>query len=602
MPGPLARLSDPDDLVVLERLRPGEPVALAVGGGSVALVRPDGTGSLLPLAQAPAELARLDAEAAPRWTWWSAASVLGPLLAEDPALRLGRCWDLAAVHRVLHGGHRAEPADVWCHVRGLEVSAAPRSGQLDLLGADASAWAAAAPSSDDDGPPDEPVRPDGHLRPDWAAGGWGGTPQRARRWAALALEVAGLQLELVREVPARGSALHGVYAESAAELVAVELGATGLPVDLREAERLIGEVAGRRPTDEADERRIRAERDRLVLDTVPDDSPVDLRSPLQVKELLRRNGFDLPDTRSWRLEQLAGTHPLVDALLLWRKGERIATTYGYRWLDHHVGSDGRLRGTWTGSDGGAGRMTASAGLHSMPRELRPAVVAEPGHLLVRADLGQVEPRVLAAISRDRELARAAASDDLYADVAAALRCERPVAKVAVLAAMYGQTSGTAADALRDMERAYPTAMRFLQSAHNDGKAGRDVLTWAGRRVRMWHLDPLAPGAGPEVVRAHQSALAARGRFARNAVVQGSAAELFKAWTATVRARLRSEGTGEVVLCLHDELVLHVREDAAEHLRTAVVDDLRSTAGRWTDAGVRFVADVAVVRRWSDAKG
>ncbi len=339
-----------------------------------------------------------------------------------------------------------------------------------------------------------------------------------------------------------------------------------------------------------------------MLDTVPDDSPVDLRSPLQVKDLLRRNGFDLPDTRSWRLEQLAGTHPLVDALLQWRKGERIATTYGYRWLDHHLGADGRLRGTWTGSDGGAGRMTASAGLHSMPRELRPAVVAEPGHLLVRADLGQVEPRVLAAISRDRDLARAAASDDLYADVAAALGCERPVAKIAVLAAMYGQTSGTAADALRDMERAYPTAMRFLQSAHDDGKAGRDVLTWAGRRVRMWHLDPLAPGAGPEAVRAHQSALAARGRFARNAVVQGSAAELFKAWTATVRARLRSEGSGELVLCLHDELLLHVREHAAEHLRAAVVDDLRSTAGRWTDAGVRFVADVAVVRRWSDAKG
>ncbi len=335
---------------------------------------------------------------------------------------------------------------------------------------------------------------------------------------------------------------------------------------------------------------------------MPTESSVDLRSPAQVKELLRRNGFDLPDTRSWRLEQLAGAHPLVDALLLWRKGERIATTYGYRWLDAHLGADGRLRGTWSGSDGGAGRMTASAGLHSMPRELRPAVRAQPGHLLVRADLGQVEPRVLAAISRDRQLAGAAASDDLYADVAAALGCERPVAKIAVLAAMYGQTHGTAADALRDMERAYPTAMRFLQSAHDDGKAGRDVLTHSGRRVRMWHLDPLPPDSGPDAVRAHQSARAARGRFARNAVVQGSAAELFKAWTATVRARLRAEGSGEVVLCLHDELVLHVREEAAEHLRSAVVDDLRSTATRWTDAPVRFVADVAVVARWSDAKG
>ena len=58
----------------------------------------------------------------------------------------------------------------------------------------------------------------------------------------------------------------------------------------------------------------------------------------------------------------------------------------------------------------------------------------------------------------------------------------------------------------------------------------------------------------------------------------------------------------MVLCLHDELLLHVREDAAEHLRARPWSTTcAATAGRWTDAGVRFVADVAVVRRWSDAK-
>ena len=179
-----------------------------------------------------------------------------------------------------------------------------------------------------------------------------------------------------------------------------------------------------------------------------------------------------------------------------------------------------------------------------------------------------------------------------------------MAKVAVLAAMYGQTSGTAADALRDMERAYPTAMRFLQSAHDDGRAGRDVLTWAGRRVRMWHLDPLAPDAGPRRVRAHQSVLGRDG--------DGSRA------TPSSRARppscsrpgrppsapgSRAEGTGEVVLCLHDELLLHVRERRRRApARAPWSTTWRAPPARWTDAGVRFVADVAVVRRWSDAKG
>ena len=43
-------------------------------------------------------------------------------------------------------------------------------------------------------------------------------------------------------------------------------------------------------------------------------------------------------------------------------------------------------------------MTASGGLHNMPAVMRRAVVAETGHVFVRADLGQIEPRVLAAVS------------------------------------------------------------------------------------------------------------------------------------------------------------------------------------------------------------
>ncbi len=597
MPGPLAGLTrEPGALV------PGALVGIACAPAGLALVAADGGRDVVGLPDAPALLARLDREVGPRWVWWSARTTVAVLLAIDPRLRLARCWDVAAAHRLLHGGSADTTDLVWAVHRGLDPRGTPRAGQLDLLGTDVASWGADARTTDDDGDPDEPVRPDGYLRPDWTEGSWTASPDRLVRWAALALEVATAQRGAVARTRSSGDPLHCAHAESAAELFAVELGSTGLPVDRAVAEASVGALAGRRPTDEADERALRGVRDRVVLDTVPTEGRVDLRSASQVKELLARNGFDLPDTRSWRLEQMAGTHPLVDTLLAWRKAERIATTYGYRWLDQHLGADGRLRGAWTGSDGGAGRMTAQAGLHSMPHELRVAVLAEPGHAFVRADLGQVEPRVLAAISGDRDLAGAAAADDMYADVATALRCERPVAKIAVLAAMYGQTSGTAADALRDMERAYPTSMRFLQDAHDEGRAGRDVLTHGGRRVRMWPVAPLPPGADAAAVRSHQATLAARGRFARNAVVQGSAAELFKAWTATVRARLARSGAGEIVLCLHDELLVHVREDVAEQLALDVVTDLQATAARWSGSGVRFVAEVSVVRRWSDAKG
>ena len=529
----------------------------------------------------------------PRLVWWSARDA-EPLV--RAGLRVPASWDLAATHRLLHGGSDREPGVVWAVATGQDPARRPRTGQLDLLSGGSDPDGAADVGSDDPVSDDEPVRPDGHLRPGWAEAG---PPSlgAAARWARAALAVRTRQAALLAELPdGRRSpgppplALLTAWSESAAELLAVELGIRGLPLDRGTASRLIEDRVGPRPVDAASAAATRTARDDVVRDLVPGGGDVDLRNPAAVRELLGRLGIDVPDTRSWRLEPLRGTHPAVAALLDWRKAERIATTYGYGWLDREVGADGRLRGSWTGCDGAAGRMTASAGLHNMPAELRPAVAAEPGRLLVRADLGQVEPRVLAAVSGDEALARATADDDLYAPVAARLGVDRPTAKVAVLAAMYGQTSGAAGEALRGLESAYPVAMGYLRAAHESGAAGRDVRTYGGRRVRMWPLpEPVDPAAAQ-----------GRARFARNAVVQGAAAELFKMWAVSVRAALPAGA--EVVLCLHDELLVQAMEADAAAVAALLHDVLSSTAARWAaGSGVRFVADVLVVRRWSEAK-
>jgi DNA polymerase-1 len=333
-----------------------------------------------------------------------------------------------------------------------------------------------------------------------------------------------------------------------------------------------------------------------VLRHAPPGVEVDLRSPGQVKALLGRVGVTLPDTRAWRLQALADPPPLVGALLAWRKAERVATTFGYSWLDEHVGTDGRLRGTWTGSDGAAGRMTASGGLHNMPAEMRGAVVSEPGYVFVRADLGQIEPRVLAAVSRDEGLARAALEDDMYAPVAAQLDVDRATAKVAVLGAMYGQTTGHGAQALRRLEAAYPVAMAYLDSAARSGQARRDLRTYGGRLIVMGSTTPREAGTSET-----RAAAAARGRYGRNALVQGAAAELFKLWAVTVRARCEHLGS-RVVLCLHDELLVHSPAEHGEAVARLLDDCLAEAVRRWApDSSVRFIADVSVIERWSDAK-
>jgi len=519
----------------------------------------------------------------PRWVLWSQDTARALV---DADVRVARCWDLAAVHRLLFGGWRAEPGRVWAALHDLPSSSIPETRPVDLFTA----------LEPDDGDLDEPLRTDGHLRPEWTDGGWA-TPPRIVRWAELAL-TASIQQEarisgLLAERPA---ALRTARAESTAELLCAELAADGLPLNRAMAEAIVAGFVGPRPRTEAEAAEQRASRDDEVLRHAPPGGNFDLRSPGQVKSLLRFVGIEVPDTRAWRLEEHRADHPLVEALLVWRKAERVSTTYGYSWLDQQVDADGRLRGEWSGADGAAGRMTASAGLHNLPADLRPAVVAEPGHVFVRADLGQIEPRVLAAVSGDAALARATADDDMYAPVARQLSVDRPTAKVAVLGTMYGQTTGLGAHLLPRLRSTYPVAMDFLDDADRAGQVGRELRTYGGRLVRFGSAS--TDGVSDREAR---SSAAARGRYGRNAMIQGAAAELFKVWAVTVRARGSAMGA-RIVLCLHDELVIQAPMAHGDAVADLVEQCLQEAVRRWAPGTpVRFVADISVLARWSDAK-
>jgi DNA polymerase I len=544
----------------------------------------------------------------PRWVWWTSQDWEPVLRA---GLRVATCWDLAAVHRLLFGGWRAEPARIWAMLHGIALSTIPAMGQMGLLDV----------VGEEGADPENPVRPDGHLRPEWTDGGWAATSQRLSIWAEMQLQVCKAQCAHIASLPGVNGAEGTARSESAAELLCRELEFDGLPLDVPQATKIITESVGDRPRS----------RDDAVLSLARSRAGMDLRNPAHVKSMLAGVGIDVSNTRKWKLEPFRHVHPFVDALLTWRKAERIGTTYGYGWLDEHVGADGRLRGGWTSCDGAAGRMTAQAGLHNLPAEMRPAVMAEPGFVFVHADLGQIEPRVLAAVSGDQALAEATAADDLYAPVAARLGVERAVAKIAVLAAMYGQTSGAAGEALRGMETNYPVAMQFLRDADANGQAAIDVRTYGGRLVRMSPSEGLGFGleapnlqnpVNPSIQPSYpnqssysnqssqsnqsrqedRSVSAARGRYARNAVIQGAAAELFKAWAVTIRGRLAPFG-GQIVLCLHDELLIHVPAEHGIAVAQLLEDALPQAAKRWMPgSAVRYVAKANLIQSWSEAKG
>jgi DNA polymerase-1 len=217
---------------------------------------------------------------------------------------------------------------------------------------------------------------------------------------------------------------------------------------------------------------------------------------------------------------------------------------------------------------------------------------------VIADVAQLEPRVLAAMARDLALADAARGKDLYAGIvetgAVASRSE---AKVAMLGAMYGATTGDSGRLVPRLRRTFPLAMALVDDAARTGEDGGVVSTWLGRSSppppRSWHEAQSraseAEASGADQSRARRWARD-RGRFTRNFIVQGTAAEWALAWMADLRGRLATlpavpasasaEASGPVfgvrphlAFFLHDEVMVHAPEEQAE----AAADAVRASA-------------------------
>jgi len=211
-------------------------------------------------------------------------------------------------------------------------------------------------------------------------------------------------------------------------------------------------------------------------------------------------------------------------------------------------------------------------VQDMERLLRPLIgenidlvtILSPQAAHTRADAGQLEPRILAAVSGDPKMSRAAGAGDMYAVLAEeAFAGDRATAKVALLGAMYGQVGGQAAPALATLRRSYPVALSYVEDAARVGEAGGLVRSWLGRTCPPPSATSaeLDPATGPGAARA-------RGRFTRNFVIQATAAEWALALLALLRADLAGSGA-QLVFFQHDEVVVHVPADRAADVATAV---------------------------------
>ncbi|HEX8929312.1 MAG TPA: bifunctional 3'-5' exonuclease/DNA polymerase, partial [Actinomycetota bacterium] len=433
-----------------------------------------------------------------------------------------------------------------------------------------------------------------------------GLPEGEELLAALAEVHAQQQRRLAAaEHPERLRLL--VAAESAGALAAVEMAEAGLPWRPDLHDQLLTELLGPRPAPGALPRKLRELAIRIG-DAFGE--PVNPDSPGQLVRAFAAAGIHLPSTRMHVLREV--DHPAVPLLFEYKELSRLHSAYGWSWLDAWV-RDGRMRPEYVPGGVVSGRWaTRGGGALQIPRAVRQAVVADPGWTLVVADASQLEPRVLAALSGDRGLELAARGRDLYGDLAAAaFGGDRPRAKVAMLAAMYGGTSGETGQLLGVLRRRFPEAVGYVEAAARAGEDGRLVRSRLGRTCPApsagWRERTAALGQEGEEsdeVRSARRSARDRGRFTRNFVVQASAADWALTALASLRRRLAADrpGAPELVFFQHDEVVVHCRQQDAGEVVAAVAGAAEeATRLVFGDTTVRFPLDGTVVTRYADAK-
>jgi DNA polymerase-1 len=352
--------------------------------------------------------------------------------------------------------------------------------------------------------------------------------------------------------------------------------------------------------------------------------PINPGSPKQLGEYLfetlglrsehmRKTKSGVYSTDADVLEELVDAHPVVPLVLEHRELAKLKGGHLDALLTHVSRQTGRLHTSFAQTIASTGRLASqNPNLQNVPirtalgREIRRAFVAEPGHVLLSADYSQIELRIVAHFSADPVLVDAFARDldvhqqtaaEVFGVPAAEVTAEqRRVAKAVNYGLGYGQSDFGLARAVgieREEARRYietyfarfAGVKSFMEGTIADAKKDKLVRTLLGRKI---------PVVGIHSTRYGERAAAER--FARNAPIQGSAADVMKLAMLAVDQALAEERTGKMLLTIHDELVIEVPEADAERVAARVKAKMEGAYA----LRVPLRVDVGTAKTWAGA--
>lgn len=333
---------------------------------------------------------------------------------------------------------------------------------------------------------------------------------------------------------------------------------------------------------------------------------------LQIKGLKKTPG-KVTSTAASELNKLRGEHEVVDCVIEYRELAKLKNTYVDA-LPELVASDGRLHTTFDQLGTTTGRLSSkNPNLQNIPiktelgREIRKAFVAERGHKLLSADYSQIELRVVASLSGDKEMIKAfgegkdihtaTAAEVLGIDASEVSKEARRMAKVLNFGVIYGMGNhgfaeaagieyGKAKDFIKKYFEEFSGVAKYLENSRQSAAKNNFVQTLFGRKRFV-----------PEINSSAWNLRQAAERAAVNMPVQGTAADLLKMAMVEIAKSEWLRTNSKMLLQVHDELVFEVEEDKV----ISAAQEIKKMMENIYKLAVPLKVDLEVGDNWGELK-
>jgi DNA polymerase-1 len=348
-----------------------------------------------------------------------------------------------------------------------------------------------------------------------------------------------------------------------------------------------------------------------------------LESPKQIQQILfseeglglepkKKTAKGQPSTNEEALKQLE--HPLVDLIMSYRTLTKLNSTYLEALPKQINRQTGRLHTSYHQAVTATGRLSSSKpNFQNIPirteqgAKIRSAFVSGEGNVIVAADYSQIELRIMAHISKDKNLIEAFANNiDVHCATAAQVfntelsavsKEQRRKAKAINFGLIYGMSAFGLAKQI-DVSRTeakqyiddyfdnYPGVLKYMEKTKETAKSQGFVETILGRRLYL-------PQINAKNKMQQQHAL----RTAINAPMQGSSADIIKQAMLDIQAWINRENNNvKMIMQVHDELVFEIETNKAKEY----AENIRSMMSDAAKLSVPLVVDVGIGDSWQEA--